>query len=1032
MIINNINTEDISVVVQGSIDRENTPKLLLSIRKHLPGAEIILSTWKKQDFSVFLDYDILVKSQDPGAVAMDVNKVSPYNINRMILSTKEGLKKASRKYVLKCRSDVIVVGTDFLEYFDKYQKRDENYVLARKKILLNSLYCMKCEMEKGNVHPTPYHISDWYCFGLKEDIEDLFSLPLVEINEFARYFEYHKKEREYAIPWLSHRVWRFPPEQYLGLSYARKKFPDIQFDNCLAYDDVDIEQSERFLVNNFIILDPEDFGIVAAKNYYDDVSKHLSHCPEHVWNGLYRHYVYLQDYKKYCDAEYKLPVDRVGIERRNYEIFHRIKGVQESVEEGMPVAAKQCRYNIITPTYEGHFCYIDKYLKSFSKYVEDKEEIGIYFTINKNEEIAFSKIIVPYKKELNIHVVIFEDVLKHFNISATPQQLLERYGRFSFQTLKKFYTILYSKAEKALVLDSESMWVRKVAMKDEFEKFFSDPFISCSEIRKDLINGFVKEIVANVNTILDMECNKWFLENFVWYYDINILKALFAQYGMPIEIVEEVHKSTKYKKERPGVFEIVLYHQYIYKNVEKYNYKVINVNEECRKYLSEEQFSEYRYNFYERFKGGNGLAEHAMLFLTKNNVDAISKLFINNRYNIIRCESSDENYKYQKQFFKKVQPVILAASQNHNFGINKKVFNRNKRKRVLRIVLPVRLRGWLKKRFYDFSPNYRQALAIRESVNHVVSKEDVISCEINNLRNEVMKKEAAYSGISYFDILELAEEKDWIGKKKIYVLSDIEEDIPYCIKLNEVESIKSYFAEQEVFIVGYKDMYKEFNVVKALEAIGAKYYVVKPERKYPSYFCSKTINNEVIDLCNAREGLFDKYGYYIQALANLKDSTGQIVDIGIWNQEKMETCVWYLRSAAKLLKEIEFYDVKKKMVWNFELAENQNMGIVFEFQIKDVPALQMNKSQREFEDWFAQIEKIALLSINRAPQKNLKTVFQNLDTKLVENGSVLIECDGNLEEQHQMRCMLESYRRTSSRRYWVQEETARLWLIALN
>ena len=41
-----IKSEDISVVVQGAIDKVNTPKCLESIRKVLPRAEIVLSTWE--------------------------------------------------------------------------------------------------------------------------------------------------------------------------------------------------------------------------------------------------------------------------------------------------------------------------------------------------------------------------------------------------------------------------------------------------------------------------------------------------------------------------------------------------------------------------------------------------------------------------------------------------------------------------------------------------------------------------------------------------------------------------------------------------------------------------------------------------------------------------------------------------------------------------------------------------------------------------------------------------------------------------
>ena len=63
-----IKSTDISIVVQGSVEnREETIKCLNSIRKILPQAEIILSTWEDSDI-VNLDYDKLVLNKDPGAV----------------------------------------------------------------------------------------------------------------------------------------------------------------------------------------------------------------------------------------------------------------------------------------------------------------------------------------------------------------------------------------------------------------------------------------------------------------------------------------------------------------------------------------------------------------------------------------------------------------------------------------------------------------------------------------------------------------------------------------------------------------------------------------------------------------------------------------------------------------------------------------------------------------------------------------------------------------------------------------------------
>ena len=40
-----IDSNDISVIVQGAINKNETTKCLQSIRQYLPGAEILLSTW---------------------------------------------------------------------------------------------------------------------------------------------------------------------------------------------------------------------------------------------------------------------------------------------------------------------------------------------------------------------------------------------------------------------------------------------------------------------------------------------------------------------------------------------------------------------------------------------------------------------------------------------------------------------------------------------------------------------------------------------------------------------------------------------------------------------------------------------------------------------------------------------------------------------------------------------------------------------------------------------------------------------------
>ena len=65
-----MDTKDISVIVQGAINKNETIKCLQSIRQYLPGAEIILSTWEGSNITD-LDYDNLILSKDPGAAIIE-------------------------------------------------------------------------------------------------------------------------------------------------------------------------------------------------------------------------------------------------------------------------------------------------------------------------------------------------------------------------------------------------------------------------------------------------------------------------------------------------------------------------------------------------------------------------------------------------------------------------------------------------------------------------------------------------------------------------------------------------------------------------------------------------------------------------------------------------------------------------------------------------------------------------------------------------------------------------------------------------
>lgn len=319
-----LKSDEISLVIQGPVIAKTTQQLLRTIRKYYPNAEVILSTWDSMYLNQLFGYDILVVNKDPGWEYYNVAYTKKYNINRMLYSSQKGIEKASRKYVLKCRSDLLLHHAHLLKYVDEFKKRDNAYAITHKRLIIGSLFTLKREVYEGSIQRRPLHISDFFCFGLKEDVELLYSVPLVDLKSFARYFEENPPRKPDVVVPYRERLWKFPPEQYLGYYFAKRRFPELSFPNCLDCDGITDELSERIIVNNFIILDPRQSGFFSTKFPYNIYSR-LYLCSETIWLGMYRNFFFKKDYKKYCDKTYTVGLDREGYLRKLFQPYHFLK-----------------------------------------------------------------------------------------------------------------------------------------------------------------------------------------------------------------------------------------------------------------------------------------------------------------------------------------------------------------------------------------------------------------------------------------------------------------------------------------------------------------------------------------------------------------------------------------------------------------------------------------------------------------------------------------------------------------------------------
>ncbi|MFQ3598842.1 MAG: WavE lipopolysaccharide synthesis family protein [Chloroherpetonaceae bacterium] len=227
-----IDSKDISVVVQGPIlhQDERTKRVLESVRTHLPEAELILSTWKGSDVSG-LECDVLLLNDDPGAINGN------NNVNRQIVSTRNGLQKATRHYAMKLRTDTLLTGTGFLDAFDRYPERRDDFKVFEHKIVIPTLYT------RNPLRVTPYsgvsyffHPSDIFQFGLSVDLLLLWDIPLASTNS------------------------KSVPEQYIWLACLRKFYQDIDYFSLTLREQLKL--TEILLINNFHVEKIESLEII--------------------------------------------------------------------------------------------------------------------------------------------------------------------------------------------------------------------------------------------------------------------------------------------------------------------------------------------------------------------------------------------------------------------------------------------------------------------------------------------------------------------------------------------------------------------------------------------------------------------------------------------------------------------------------------------------------------------------------------------------------------------------------------------------
>lgn len=309
----NLSSRDISFVVQGQIQSE-TYDFLQKLRWNFPQAELVLSTWRgKYDRRLLRVVDKIVYNKDPGAVVGSYyREVAQWNnLNRQLVTTMAGLNAASRPYVAKVRTDFTLENSSLLSFWNQYPRRQSDALLFRHRISVPSLYS-RVYSDQPTALPVPFHPSDMFAFGCKDDMRRFFgSCPLLTEEELGNWPPRYPNRVPYPFC-----QWRWTPEQAIFYHAAKSKFPGLQFDDWTAFNREILTVSKKLLMNNFIFVNPCQVGLISYKH-----REALSNANLHGdWPGLITNSYFESWYRDSLDPDLVVHSKDKGTAAERYEL----------------------------------------------------------------------------------------------------------------------------------------------------------------------------------------------------------------------------------------------------------------------------------------------------------------------------------------------------------------------------------------------------------------------------------------------------------------------------------------------------------------------------------------------------------------------------------------------------------------------------------------------------------------------------------------------------------------------------------------
>ncbi|MBB3957879.1 WavE lipopolysaccharide synthesis family protein [Novosphingobium sediminicola] len=180
------------------------------------------------------------------------------NANLQISTSKRALEVATGEYVLRIRNDMIFYDRNFLDQYVALAGKDRGrFREFRQRVLMSPLFTLN----PFGAERMPFHYSDWFHFGLREDVTSIWQVPFMTLSDLLYYHfnDYAPHSNEFEKKFYT----RIAVEQHIAFHRFKKKFSEISLDfhNDFRFS----KESVEILFDNFVLCNLKEAKIFFEK-----------------------------------------------------------------------------------------------------------------------------------------------------------------------------------------------------------------------------------------------------------------------------------------------------------------------------------------------------------------------------------------------------------------------------------------------------------------------------------------------------------------------------------------------------------------------------------------------------------------------------------------------------------------------------------------------------------------------------------------------------------------------------------------------